>query len=158
MTQTDICRVLADEAEAGVEPLTGEVEIMYENLTGDDVDPETRVEIERRLNREGINTDSLIDNFVSHQAIHTYLATFRGATQSTSDPQTEMTDGRRTINRLQSRVRNVVENTLRTIQNAGGIVLCNADIFVSVTVACNDCGTQKEVNQLLDDNGCDCEQ
>jgi len=152
-------RVLADEAAAeGVEFLADELETVYANLTGDDVDPETRVAVERRLNREGIDTDALTDSFVSHQAIHTYLTTYRGATQSTPDPATRVADGRDTINKLQSRLGTVVATTLQTLENAGGIVLGDVDVFVSVTVACDDCGTRQEVNALLDAGGCDCEE
>lgn len=150
-------RVLAAEAaENGVEFLADELETVYANLTGADVDPETRVAVERRLNREGIDTDSLTDSFVSHQSMHTYLTTYRGATQTTPDPETRVTDGRDTINKLQSRLQTVVENTLQTLENVGGIVLGDVDIFVSVTVACNDCGTRQEVNALLDAGGCNC--
>jgi hypothetical protein len=151
--------VFADEAEgAGMQFLEGEAENFYEKLTDDDVDPETRVAVERRLNREGIDTNELTSDFVTHQAIHTYLTTYRDASMSTPDPADRLTDGRNTINRLQSRLSNVTANTLRTLESVGSIGLGNADVFVNVTVTCNDCGAQKEVNALLDDGGCDCEQ
>jgi hypothetical protein len=151
-------RVLADEAEAaGVQFLAGELENFYAKLTGDDVDPEARVAVERRLNREGVDTDEVSDDFVTHQAIHTYLTTYRHAAASTPDPADRVTDARDTINRLQTRLSNVTSNTLRTLENADAIRLGDSDVFVNVTVACNDCGTRKEVNALLDEGGCDCE-
>lgn len=151
-------RVLADAAEAaGMQPIAGELDNFYAMLTDDDVGSETRVSVERRLDREGVDTDELTDDFVTHQAIHTYLTKYRGATKGTSDSETSVADGRTTINRLQGRVSNVVSNTLRTLGNAGAIVLGDFDVFVNVTVVCNDCGTQQEVNELLDAGGCDCE-
>jgi hypothetical protein len=152
-------RVLADEAEtADVQFLEGELENFYEKLTGNDVNPETQVTVERRLNREGIDTDELTNDFVTHQAIHTYLTTYRDASMVTPDPESKITDGRNTINRLQTRLSNVVSNTLQMLKNANAIVVGDADIFVSVTVTCNDCGAQKEVNALLNEGGCNCEQ
>lgn len=152
-------RVLADEAEAaGVQFVEGELENFYAKLTGDDVDPETRVAVERRLNRDGIDTDDLTDDFVTHQAVHTYLTTYRGASMQEPTPEERVQDGRDTINRLQSRLGNVTDNTLGTLESADAVALGDADVFVNVTVACNHCGTQKEVNALLDDGGCECEQ
>ena len=152
-------RILADEAKAAdMQFLAGELENFYTKLTGDDVDPETQVAVERRLNREGVDTDEMTNNFVTHQAMHTYLTTYRGASVSTPDPEARVVDGRGTINRLQTRLSNVVSNTLQTLKTADAIVIGDSDIFVNVTVACNDCGTQKEVNALLDEGGCNCEQ
>jgi hypothetical protein len=152
-------RVLADEAEAaGVQFLAGELENFYAKLTGDDVDPEARVAVERRLNREGIDTDDVSDDFVTHQAIHTYLSKYRDASVSTPDSADRVADGRDTINRLQTRLGNVTSNTLRTLESADAISLGDSDVFVTVTVACNDCGTRTEVNALLDEGGCDCEE
>jgi len=152
-------RVLADEAEsAETQFLEGELENFYAKLTGDDVDTETRVAVERRLDREGIDTEELTDDFVTHQSIHTYLTKYRDASMSTPDADDRLADGRGTINRLQTRLSNVASNTLQTLSNANAIVLGDADVFVTITVTCNDCEAQREVNALLDDGGCDCEE
>lgn len=151
-------RVLADEAEAaGMQFLEGELENFYAILTDEDAGSETQVAVERRLDREGVDTEELTSDFVTHQAIHTYLTKYRGASQPTPDAESRLSDGRQTINRLQGRLSNVASNTLDTLANADALELGDADVFVNVTVVCNDCGTQQEINELLDDGGCDCE-
>ena len=59
--------------EAGVMTLQGELENIYELLTGDDVTEGARTQARNRLEREEIDADDLQDDFVSHYAMHTYL-------------------------------------------------------------------------------------
>lgn len=152
-------RVLADEIAASeMQVVEGEVENFYMKLTDDDVGSETRVEVERRLRREGIDIDTVSDDFVTHQSIHTYLRQFRGASVDTPTPETRLDNASETINRLLGRVRNVVSNTLQTLDNTGAISLGDTDVFVTVNVVCNDCGSRMEVNELLEEGGCDCNE
>jgi hypothetical protein len=59
--------------------LEGEVEHTYHLLTDDEVSSGDRRRAERRLERQGIDIDTLRSDFVSYQAIRMYLK--RGAEQ-----------------------------------------------------------------------------
>ena len=67
-------RVLAAGMEAaGLTPLDGEVDNTYRLLTDDKVSAGMRTQVERRLERDGVDIEELRTDFVSHQAVHTYL-------------------------------------------------------------------------------------
>ena len=64
--------------DAGGSPLDFEVSGTYESLQSDSNPEVTRAR--RRLEREGVAPESLERDFVTHQAIHTYLRNERDAT------------------------------------------------------------------------------
>ena len=68
-------------AEAGHDPLDGEVANLYRLLSGEDVTAGSRVDAEATLEEYGVDTGTLRREFVSHQAIHTYLTEFRDASK-----------------------------------------------------------------------------
>jgi len=65
--------------EAGVTSLDGEVENAYRLLDDDDVSGADRTRARRRLEREGVDVDTLQEDFVTYQAVRTYLKNYRGA-------------------------------------------------------------------------------
>lgn len=142
---------------AGVTTVDGEVENLYRLLTADDVSVGARTEARGRLEREGIDVDRLESNFVTYQAIRSYLKDHRDAEYEPSD----RTDGRESainnIKRLRARVGAVVEGTLERLLATDRITLGEFRVFVSIEVLCTDCGTQHRVVQLLQQRGCDCD-
>lgn len=152
-------RVLRSAMEdAGMQVLDGEAENLYELLTGDDVSVGSRVQAERRLEREGLDVDALTLDFVSHQAVHTYLRKYRGASAPASNT-TEGTDSERTtIQRLRNRLVAVVTNSLTSLRAKGRLTLGEFDVFVNIQVRCDDCGTQLTVSELFETGGCECER
>lgn len=149
-------RLLAERLEAaGESPLDGEAGNLYRLLTGDDVGAGARVDAEARLEERGIDPEAIRTEFVSHQAVHTYLTEFRGASKDRSpgDP-VERTRG--TVQRLRNRLVAVTENGLGALADGGAVTLGEFDVFVDLRVFCEDCGTGKSLTDLLDDGGCDC--
>jgi hypothetical protein len=143
--------------DAGMDPLEGEVENAYDLLTGDDVSEGVRTQARNRLERSGVDVESLQSDFVSHQAIHTYLRKYRGAEQSEEAAGDRIERTVSTVRRLESRTVAVVENSLQTLRNAGTVRLGPFDVLVDVRVFCSDCGRQYDVVDLLERGGCDCE-
>jgi len=138
------------------EPLSGEVENVYRLLTEEDVTAGDRMEARRRLERIGVDIDALENDFVSHQAVHTYLTKYKDvAAPDESEHRSE--SSRETIERLRSRVQSVTQTTLRSLEKAGDVSIGDATVFVDVNVLCNDCQTQYSVTELIDRGGCDCE-
>jgi hypothetical protein len=74
-------------AEAGTPLLNMEVETIHDLLVGPDVSAAERTRVKRRLEREGVDIDELRSDFVSYQAIRSYLTDHRGV-----DSPSEETD------------------------------------------------------------------
>jgi len=140
-----------------VDMLPGEIDNMYELLTDEDVTSGTRIQAENRLSEYGIDVDELRSDFVSRQAIHTYLTKHRQKTYNRPDADETIDKRLEDLQRLKSRERAVTKQTLSTLRKTGHITLGQFQIFSSVQVQCSDCGRQFELSTLLDRGGCDCE-
>jgi len=142
--------------EAGLQPVSGEVNNLYRLLTDDDVSAGQQIEAEAKLNRAGLDTGQLRRDFVSHQAIHTYLTDYRNVDPPTTDAS-DRTDGAlATIQRTAGRLESVTEGTLDGLANSGDLTLGSFDVAVSTQVYCEDCESQYEVSELVKRGGCDC--
>lgn len=147
--------VLADAEGQFIE---GEIENLYQLLTSDDVSASARTQAETKLSRLGIDVESLRRDFVSHQAVHTYLTNVREANLPEDEPSdVEVIQSRQeTILRLRNRLVAVTERSLNSLRDAGFLSLGSFDAMVSVTVYCNDCGTSYDLADLLRRRACDC--
>lgn len=141
--------------EAGMEVIDGEVENTYRLLTDSDTSAGDRTQVERRLERAGVDVDDVESSFVSHQTIHTHLRECRGVSREEAD-RDRVESARRTIFSLQSRTEAVVEDSLSRL--AGDeLSLAGVDAFVDIQVLCESCGRQHEVGTLIDRGGCQCQ-
>ena len=141
---------------AGEEPLRGEAENAYRLLTGDDVTAGVRTQQRNRLGRAGVDVNRVESDFVTHQAVHTYLTTALGVTKD-GDGKAPAAKHEQRIQRLRSRTAAVTENSLRGLQEAGALSIGSPGVVVDVSVYCRDCGTQYEFSDLLGRGGCRCE-
>lgn len=144
--------------EVGEQPVDGEIENHYRLLTADDVTTSERAQIETRLSRQGIDVETVKRDFVSHQAIHTYLTEVRGASlpSDESPPETIISNRREAILRLRNRLVAVAERSLDSLRQAGHLSLGEFDVMVRLTVYCNDCGTSADITDLLNRGECAC--
>lgn len=139
--------------KAGLSPLDYEVTGTYETLrhgTGSDA---TRAR--RRLEREDIDVDSLTDDFVTHQAVHTYLTKER---EATLPERTDNTVARKveTIEKLNSRVSAVTDSAITSLIPDEELERTDFEVLVDVRVVCSECGSDYSVGDLLRQGGCDC--
>lgn len=141
---------------AGMNPLDGEVENTYRLLTDDDVSRGMQTQARQTLEREGVDVEALRSDFVSHQAIHTYLTKYRDASRQEQTDVDRVEKGLETIQRLRSRTSAVSENIVENLSGTDRIDLGDFEVLVDVRVFCRDCGTQYDVQELLDRGGCDC--
>jgi hypothetical protein len=138
-----------------VQPLEGEVENMYRLLQGDGVSKGEQTRTRRRLERDGVDVDQLKEDFVSYQAMRTYLTKYSGEEYNNdTDPHESATE---TIQQLQSRVRNIAESKLGQLKSGGHISLGEFRVIISVRIFCEKCQTQKDIISLLSEGGCECE-
>lgn len=142
--------------DAGADPLEGEVENVYRLLTDEDVTSGTRTETETRLRQQGIDVDELRDDFVTYQAIRTYLREIRGAEYSREETDSVET-ARSAFERIMGRTTAVVEQKLQSLASANKLTLGTPRVRTTVSVYCEDCETQYDVTTLLGRGGCDCE-
>lgn len=136
--------------------IEGTAQQYYESLTDSEVSSGVRTEVRRSLEQAGIAVDELEAEFVSRQAIHTYLTKTRGVSQPTKDSSISSSSVRETIDRLQERVRQVTASRLERLRRAGGLTLGEFRVLVDVQVYCGDCGSQKNLSGLLENGGCEC--
>lgn len=143
-------------AEAGVQSTDGEVENIYSVLTDEAASAE-RTRIDRRLRRDGVDVDTVVDDFVSYGTIRRYLTKVRDAEYPESDgPSTDK--ALEVIQRLQSRLTRVTESKLDRLSQQEELTLGEGvRTSVDVRVLCPDCGTQRGIDELLRNGGCDCE-
>lgn len=140
---------------AGFDPLDSEVENTYRLLTDDAVSPGMRTQACRRLERAGVAVDDLETDFVSRQAVHTYLTKVRGVTYmpDEGDPvENEATN----IRRLKRRMTTMANGKLIQLRDADHITLGKFELLLDMRVLCEDCGAQYQVSDLLERKTCEC--
>ena len=143
--------------DAGVAGIKGDTENIYRLLT-DNVSSGVRAEAQARLERNGIDVQRLQQDFVSHQAIHTYLTKHQGVQyQKETSEQDRVERTEKTIQRLKSRLIAVAEKRLRSLREAETITLGTFSVLVDVRVICEDCGTHTDIPTLLSERRCDCD-
>lgn len=141
---------------AGTSAIDRDIENTYHILTSDDISDADTIRKERELQKEGVDIESVRSDFVTHQAIHTYLTKHRQAVFSDrSEDQPERNI--KTIQRLTGRVQAVVESTIDQMIQNNSITNREYKTLVNVTVICPECGTDYPVVRLLREGGCDCE-
>ncbi|WP_415381227.1 rod-determining factor RdfA [Halosimplex sp. TS25] len=143
--------------EADRNPMERVVEQTHESLTASDVSEGRKAEVRNRLSRDGIDVDGLLEDFVSHQSMHTYLTSVRDAAAPSTDSDPVETDVG-TIQRLLGRTATVAEDTLERHRDAERVVLDDFDVFLDLRVLCHRCGADRDVVTLLEDGGCACDR
>ena len=139
--------------EESISSVNIDVSSTYAALHGDSDLSATRAR--RRLEREGIDVDKLTGDFVTHQAIHTYLTQEREASLPAADD--DMGDRKaETIEKLQGRTSVVAESAISSLANTGKLDKDNYDVLVDVRAVCPDCGSDTAVGELIRRGGCGC--
>jgi len=141
--------------EVNVQYLDGEVENTYRLLTDDDVSSAESTRVQRRLKRDGVDVDVLQNDFVTYQAIRSYLKNHRGAeyTPAETDPlEREVTN----VQKLRGRMVSVTEGKLEQLRANDELTLGEFRTLADIRVVCEDCNTQYDALELLNHGGCQC--
>ena len=139
--------------QAGDSPMDFEVSGTYEALR-EGPRPEA-MRARRKLERRGIEVDGLTDDFVTHQAIHTYLTKERGASLPDADGDT-VERKIETIEKLQGRLTAVAESAVSSLASAGELDAGKYDVLVNIRGVCPACGSDYHIGELLRLGGCEC--
>jgi len=143
--------------EADVPVLEYDVDSLYHDLTAEDVSAGVATDARNRLDRYGVDVDQLEGEFVSYQAIRSYLKEWRGAEYETVDDETKIRRDRDSIQRLVSRTRAVTSDRIETLRDTDRIDAAEFEVVLSVQVLCQECGRQYDLDDFLEQRGCDCQ-
>jgi hypothetical protein len=144
--------------EAGIDTLEGEVANTYRLLTDEDVSTGMQTETRRKLERGGVDVERLTADFVSYQAIRTYLTKFRGATYPPSDTSghDHVERAADNVERLRSRTVTVTEDRIDQLVKRDRLDVGAYHLSVAIRVYCEDCENRYDVDDLFERGGCDC--
>jgi hypothetical protein len=148
-------RVLID---AGMSALDSDVSSTYRNLTDEDVSTGIRTDARTRLENNGVGVDSLESDFVSYQAIRSYLTEYRDAEYRRLSDDEKVKKDLQSIQRLMTRTLSVTEERIEKLVQTDRIDAGSFEVLLDVQVLCGECGQQYSVSEFLDERGCDCEQ
>ena len=143
-------------AAAGVDTVTEDVSYLYSVLDGEAGSRGERTQIERRLEREGVDVATLTEEFVSYGAIRSYLTGYRDASLPDDESATGRDSAARAIEGLRQRTVSVTESKLETLRDTDQLRLGPHRVLADVQVLCERCGKQYDVGELLESGACDC--
>jgi hypothetical protein len=144
--------------EAGMNTLESDVETIYEHLTSDDVSTGVRMDTHNRLDRNGIDPGELERDFVTYQAIRTYLKEWRGAEYEQLSDADKIAKDRESIQRLMTRTLSVTEDRIEKLRETGRVDIEAFEVVLDAQVLCRACGTQQSIGEFFDSGGCPCQQ
>lgn len=134
---------------------------IYEVISADDPERLTEKKAQTKLDVHDVDVERLQNDFVSHHAIHSYLADVDGVdlsqpAKSGSDQKEELYQR---LKKLVGRVSIVTESTLETATSARVLPYDEvpSNVRVTITADCPNCGRSQSVFQLLD-YSCSCQQ
>ncbi|ELY43769.1 rod-determining factor RdfA [Natronorubrum tibetense] len=140
-----------------IDTITEDVGHLYELLDRTTGSRGEQLQARRRLERDGVDVETLVDDFVSYGAIRSYLTSYRDA----SLPETTDGDVRRTernaIEGLRQRTVAVTESKLARLRNTDRLDIGSHRVLANVQVVCEDCHSQYDISELLEAGGCDCD-
>ena len=139
--------------DSGVSELNFEISKTYKSLRHGSGSEENRAR--RRLEREDIDVDKLLSDFVTHQAIHTYLTKERGATLPDRD-ENVVERKINSIDKLNGRVAAVTDTAIQSVIADEELERASYQVLVDVRVVCSECGSDYSVGDLLRQGGCGC--
>lgn len=142
--------------DAGMSIVDGEVENLYRLLTADDVSSGNRTEARRRLERNGVDVDQLERDFVTYQAVRSYLKDVRGAAYEHGRDGSRVKNVAETIQRLKSRIQSVAEKNIDQLVKAERVSIGEYQLFIDVSILCEECNTQYGLVEFLENGSCDC--
>lgn len=145
---------------ADVRPLDGDAASLYRVVAdAEGVSESRRLEVVRRLEREGVDVDALEGDFVSHQTVYNHLRDCLDVERDTErTPEEQLDRGVSTVRALQSRTETVTEQTVDRLRRNGLLDVGEFDVIADVQVICDECGRTHSVDSLVDAGGCECQR
>ncbi|MFD1599760.1 rod-determining factor RdfA [Halobellus rarus] len=144
--------------DAGMNALESDVSTMYQNLTDDEVSTGVRTDTRSRLEQNQIDVDALESDFVSYQAIRSYLTEYRDAEYRRLSDEEKVEKDLQSIQRLMTRTLSVTEERIEKLRETERIDVDAFEVLLDVQVLCQECGEQYSVSEFLENRGCACQK
>ncbi|WP_435346476.1 rod-determining factor RdfA [Haloarchaeobius sp. HRN-SO-5] len=129
---------------------------VYEALRTDELSETETIEIERELERAGVDVDELSSDLVSHQSVYRHLTECLGASKTdTVTPEERKQNARDTVYSLRQRTELVTQSTVESLRSADIADVGDVDVVLDLQVVCSDCGRSMDFDTAIGD-GCDC--
>jgi hypothetical protein len=135
---------------------TGNVDVLYDQLTDDTVSASERTQTRARLERDGVRVEELEDAFVSHNAMHTYLTEVCDAEYTHPTAEERRTTIQQLLGQLTTRLTAVTDERLEALVNHGTLALDEFAVLTEITVICHECGRRYQAVELLERGHCEC--
>lgn len=139
--------------DAGERLLKGESENLYRLLTDDDVSAGIYTQARNRLHEQGVDPDSIESAFISYQTVNRHFKNCRDLTKEESNTGSEKRTLKDRIFALKNRTVRVTESTLGQENN---VQFEEQNVFVDITVSCEECGTVVPVAEAIEGQSCGC--
>ncbi|WP_276256551.1 rod-determining factor RdfA [Halomontanus rarus] len=139
--------------------LDKELEIWYSILTGEDPDNTTQIPIKRRLERQGVDVDQVVNDFVSYQTINRHLKKCLEVEQKARD-ETDVQYIRRRVQQiyaLENKLQTIIYDSLTQLDETGRISLNDFDVILDSNVICSNCGAHHTISDIVVNQGCKCD-
>ncbi|MFB6114569.1 MAG: rod-determining factor RdfA [Halodesulfurarchaeum sp.] len=144
-------------ADAGLDPIEEDVDSAYRALTEESTAGST-VQKERELERDGVDVEALHRDFVSHQAVHTYLRNYLRVEPPERTDDERLQSERERLDRLKGRATAVAEDTLTRLRDADRLAVDEFDVITTIDVYCERCKKSYAVDEILENGGCPCRE
>jgi hypothetical protein len=141
---------------AGANRSLSDVEGTYRDLTDEDVSVGVRTDTRSRLQQAGIDVDTLERDFVTYQAVRSYLREHREAEYRAPTDAEKLAKDLESIQRLLTRTRSVTEERIENLRATDRVDIDEFEVLLDLNVLCQRCGTQYDLEEFFDGRGCDC--
>ena len=133
--------------EHGRKSIETQIESDYAALTGDDADRQQLVIDD--LEADGIDTDSLLDSFVSTATMYRHLTKCLEETKESQSSERDW-ESEKIAYTIETASQNI-EDVLRSWENKGVVPQASeAEVSVRLYASCPECGTQTDLRYLKD--------
>lgn len=135
--------------------LSGDVEELYDALTDDEEAEATLVK--SRLEQSGVDIETVMSDFISHQTVYRYLKEQRDVERSEQSTAEKLENATETVQRLRGRTTAVTEQKIQTLENNDILSGGEFSVLNDIQVICENCGRSHDVASFFEQRGCDCE-
>lgn len=119
-----------------------------------------REELVSELKQKGVDVEKLENNFfISYQSIHNHLTKCLDVSAPTNkkSPEETLESDKDTIRQMGAKQEQIGEAMLKRNLDLDDEQLEKFDVSDQITVRCDECGYKKPLLQMLDEDGCYCE-
>ncbi|WP_435181332.1 rod-determining factor RdfA [Halorussus sp. AFM4] len=142
---------------ANVEQVDRNRDAVYEALHTDELSNTETIEIQRELERAGVDVEQLSADLVSHQTVYRHLTNCLDASKDDEKtPEERRKTARDTVYALQQRTELVTESTVESLRSADITNLGDTEVLVDIQVVCSDCGRSLDFETAIQE-GCRCD-